>query len=243
MAADDDKKNGNDDFDGNNDFDDADFDAAHFDDADLEAALEGFEKEFANADMNASADGAANGDTNAGAAANGDVLGADFEDELQGILGNKAKGAVLCTHLASAELLAGICRLADIDALCVGDRYGAVAILRDLEGNAPETAAHDLTTVISGMDALLVVNRADKLEASIYTDGEAVEQIPPPFAFPTLAPFVEDYMIGLVDVAGIEAQAEETVDTASIATKQDAERRLRAFMRTHPAPPDDQATR
>ncbi|PAU69158.1 hypothetical protein B1400_1160 [Bifidobacterium italicum] len=231
MAADDDNKDGNGGFDP---------DDVHFDDADLEAALEGFEQEFAGTDGADSQPPADGGDAAAGS---GDVLGADFEDELQGILGNKAKCAVLCSHLASAELFAAICRLADVDALCVGDRYGAVAILRDLEGNAPETAAHDLTTVISGMDALLVVNRADKIEASIYADGAAVEQIPPPFAFPTLAPFVEDYMIGLVDVAGIEAQADETVDTASIATTQDAERRIRAFMRAHPMPPDDEARR
>lgn len=235
MASDDDNNK-----DGNGGFDPDD---VHFDDADLEAALEGFEKEFADTDGPDARPPADGGDAPASAGSDGDVLGADFEDELQGILGNKAKCAVLCSHLASAELFAAICRLADIDALCVGDRYGAVAILRDLEGNAPETAAHDLTTVISGMDALLVVNRADKIEASIYADGAAVEQIPPPFAFPTLAPFVEDYMIGLVDVAGIEAETDETVDTASIATTQDAERRLRAFMRAHPMPPDDEPRR
>lgn len=225
MAADDGKAKDGDGFDP---------DDVHFDDADLEAALEGFEKEFADAETHA---GAAQPHTD-GDAGDG-ILGADFEDELQGILGNKAKCAVLCSHLASAELFAAICRLADVDALCVDDSYGAVAILRDLEGNAPETAAHDLTTVISGMDALLVVNRADKIEASVYADGETVEQIPPPFVFPTLAPFVEDYMIGLVDVAGIEAQAGEIVDTASIATKRDAERRIRSFMRAHPMPSDD----
>lgn len=222
-------KNG--DFGMNDGFDDAD---VHFDDADLEAALEGFEQEFADAHRDDVHDG---GDAHDAPSDGGDAP-LDFEDELQGILGNKAKCAVICSHLASAELFAAICRLADVPALCVGHPYGCVAILRDLEGNAPETAAHDLTTVISGMGVLLVVNRADKIEAEIYENGVGVDKIPPPFAFPTLAPFVEDYMIGLVDVHGIEVESDETVDTASIATHKDAEARIRAFMRSHPIPPE-----
>ena len=44
--------------------------------------------------------------------------------------------------------------------------------MRNLNGDGPEAAAKDLTTVVSGMPAVLVVNRADKLEATMYPLGE-----------------------------------------------------------------------
>ena len=96
-----------------------------------------------------------------------------FDNELAGLLGNKAKVALIVTRLASAELLAAFCQLSDISAACIGANQGAVAVLKNLDGDGPEAAAKDLTTVVSGMAVILAVNRADKLEVAMYVQGEA----------------------------------------------------------------------
>ena len=189
MSGNDDRHGGDDGFD----------DDIHFSDEELEAALDGFEKEFR--DSNAAAgepanDAAADSPADdAGAADSGQAQEADtaaaFDDELQGLLGNKAKAAVLITRVASARLLAAFCQLSDVSADCIGSEEGAVAILRNLDGDGPEVAARDLTIVVSGMSLVLAVNRADKLEATVYLQGKPGQTIAPPLLFTSTAPFVD----------------------------------------------------
>mgnify|MGYP000363537378 FL=1 len=143
----------------------------------------------------------------AGAADSGQAQEADtaaaFDDELQGLLGNKAKAAVLITRVASARLLAAFCQLSDVSADCIGSEEGAVAILRNLDGDGPEVAARDLTIVVSGMSLVLAVNRADKLEATVYLQGKPGQTIAPPLLFTSTAPFVEDLLLGITDEDGL----------------------------------------
>lgn len=201
MSGNDDRHGGDDGFD----------DDIHFSDEELEAALDGFEKEFR--DSNAAAgepanDAAADSPADdAGAADSGQTQEADtataFDDELQGLLGNKAKAAVLITRIASARLLAAFCQLSDVSADCIGSEEGAVAILRNLDGDGPEVAARDLTIVVSGMSLVLAVNRADKLEATVYLQGKPGQTIAPPLLFTSTAPFVEDLLLGITDEDGL----------------------------------------
>mgnify|MGYP007069431415 FL=1 len=200
MSGNDDRHGGDDGFD----------DDIHFSDEELEAALDGFEKEFR--DSNAAAGEPAN-DAAAdspqtmrepripGQAQEADTAGR-VDDELQGLLGNKAKAAVLITRVASARLLAAFCQLSDVSADCIGSAEGAVAILRNLDGDGPEVAARDLTIVVSGMSLVLAVNRADKLEATVYLQGKPGQTIAPPLLFTSTAPFVEDLLLGITDEDG-----------------------------------------
>ena len=126
-----------------------------------------------------------------------------FDNELAGLLGNKAKVALIVTRLASAELLAAFCQLSDVSADCIGSAEGAVAILRNLDGDGPEVAARDLTIVVSGMSLVLAVNRADKLEATVYLQGKPGQTIAPPLLFTSTAPFVEDLLLGITDEDGL----------------------------------------
>ena len=218
-------------------------DESHFSDEELEAALAGFEKEFADdsvsgdasdtSDADKTADAAsaksdsdANDDTADKASADSgrpmtdDVTGSvadavneamadvvdpslGFDNELAGLLGNKAKVALIVTRLASAELLAAFCQLSDVSADCIGSAEGAVAILRNLDGDGPEVAARDLTIVVSGMSLVLAVNRADKLEATVYLQGKPGQTIAPPLLFTSTAPFVEDLLLGITDEDGL----------------------------------------
>ena len=139
-----------------------------------------------------------------------------FEDELQGLLGNRAKVAVIITRLTSPRLLAAFCELSDISAQCIGSAQGAVAVLRNLDGDGPEAAVKDMTIVVAGMPAILAVNRADKLEATMYVEGRAGKTFAPPVLFTSTAPFVEDLMLGITDMNALE-QADMTIfDSADL---------------------------
>ena len=133
--------------------DDAD-DNPQLSDDDIWQALQRFEHEVGDADAagSQSTDGNPNGDV----PPDDDTLG-DFDDELEGLLGNKAKAAMILTRLTSAELLAAFCQVTDISAECVAGEQGAVAMLRNLEADAPERAARGLTTVVSGLVVVLDV--------------------------------------------------------------------------------------
>lgn len=199
-----------------------------FDDEELERALEGFEREFQEKrNGTGPTDGTPQDDQDL--PADGDdperdlrrdlsefEHGLTFDEELEGLLGDKAKLAMLCTRLQDADLLAAFCTLADISAQCVQASEGAVAILRGLDGNAPESAAQDLTKVVAGLSVLLVVNRADKIESTVYVGGQAGEQLPPPFVFPTLAPFVEDMMLGISTMDELRGSGVTVVDTNTV---------------------------
>ncbi|NMM95782.1 hypothetical protein G1C98_0518 [Bifidobacterium sp. DSM 109960] len=213
-----------------------------FSDEELDAAMSDFEREFAQSDdaaqsdlseqikqndQNGQIDGETNGD-HAETPAAGDIdfdsidipddaseidPSVGFEDELAGLIGNKAKRAALITRIASAELLAAFCQLSDISADCVGSNQGAVAVLRNLDGDGPEAAAKDITTVVSGMSVILGVNRADKLEVTMYAGGKPGPTLAPPILFNSTPRFVEDLMLGIVTAAQLKEQGLEVVDS------------------------------
>ncbi len=139
-----------------------------------------------------------------------------FEDELQGLLGNRAKMAVIITRLTSARLLAAFCELSDISAQCIGSAQGAVAVLRNLDGDGPEAAVKDMTIVVSGMPAILAVNRADKLEATMYMEGKAGRTFAPPVLFTSTASFVEDLLLGITDMKTLVESGVKVVDSANL---------------------------
>lgn len=204
-------------------------DDAHFSDEELEAALAGFEKEFADdsdgkssnqdgASADSSVDSSTDDVADAVNEAMADVVdpSVGFDSELAGLLGNKAKIALIVTRVASAELLAAFCQLSDISAECIGSNQGAVAVLKNLDGDGPEAAAKDLTTVVSGMAVVLAVNRADKLEATMYMQGDAGQTFAPPVLFNSTPRFVEDLMLGIVTLVQLKSQGFEVVNSADL---------------------------
>ena len=204
-----------------NDPGDDDDDNSGLSDDDIWQALQGFEHELGNQDSDDSAPTDANqgaatpaeDDTDDNALGALDTLG-DFNDELQGLLGDKAKAAMILTRLTSAELLAAFCQVTDIAAQCVAGELGAVAVLRNLEADAPERAARELTTIVSGLVVVLAVNRADKLEATMYTHGEAGQSFVPPVLFASTASYVEDLMLGISTMDDLRQSGLHTVDSA-----------------------------
>lgn len=202
-----------------NDGGDSSDDDMHFSDEELAKAMEGFEKEFADEETSDESD-ADDVDGLDGIDIPDDASAIDpsvgFDDALQGLLGNKAKMAALVTRIASAQLLAAFCQLSDVSADCIGSNQGAIAVLRNLDGDAPEAAARDITTVVGGMSVVLGVNRADKLEVTLYAGGQAGSTLAPPILFNSTPRFVEDLMLGITTVAQLKTQGFEVVDSASM---------------------------
>lgn len=198
-------------------------------DADIDAAFAGFEQDFADADhsaineMNAAlerneaAESSASDALDADAADTADSSDVaptdaaddfdrdlkdveDLESSLMQMLGEKASSALLITRLRDPDVLAALSVLADVDDYCIGDRFGAVAILKNLDGSHPEDAAAHLTKLVTGLSAILVVNRAGRIEAHQWVNGQQGESFPPPIVFANAPAWVEDLLVGQVSL-------------------------------------------
>lgn len=107
--------------------DDFNADDMHFSEEELEAAMAGFEREFNEAEAAKQRESQAektDDDSDAADVLNAAQSSLQFEDELQGLLGNRAKTAVIITRLTSPQLLAAFCQISDISAQCVGSEQG-----------------------------------------------------------------------------------------------------------------------
>jgi hypothetical protein len=187
-------------------------------DADNAALGNSGEGSAKDADQSAYADTSQEGNAEDPTSTNGEGpdVGLDFDDELEGLIGNKAKIATIITRLSSAELLAAFCHLADVSASCVDTPEGAFAVLRDLTGDEPENAVGDLTSVISGLSAVLAVNRADKLEATLWLNGASGETFSPPVLFASTSSCVEDLLIGASTLSMVQVDGYAVTDTAGL---------------------------
>lgn len=183
---------------------------ASFTDAELDNALAGFEREFQDESKenfdsenskNAQSDGK-NQENSTLDDAMRDIEEASFEEDLEGLLGNKAKVAMIITYVEPAQLLAAFCKMADISAKCFDEEQGAVAILKNLKDNGPEEDVKEFVDFFRGMDVMLIVNRADKITAKIYQNGVEPQEIVAPMALAVWSRRVEDLAICM-----------ETVDT------------------------------
>lgn len=142
--------------------------------------------------------------------------GESFDDQLQGILGNKARQALLVTNLSEPGLLAAFCVMAGIDAACIGASTGAVALLHDTADQGPEEAARRLTTLVTSLSVVLVVNRADRLEAHVWLDGKQGEKIAPPLLFMQVDTVVEDLVISQATPDTLREDGRTVVETSSM---------------------------
>lgn len=135
----------------------------------------------------------------------------DMESALQQLLGEKASSAMLLTRVRDVDVLAAFAAICDIDAYCIADKTGAIAILKNLDGHHPEDAAQALTKLVNGMSVVLVVNRAGHIEAHQWVNATQGESFPPPIVFMNSPAFVEDVMVGQADVNDVVASGDFTV--------------------------------
>ena len=190
---------------------------ASFTDAELDNALAGFEREFQdeskeNSDSenskNAQSDGK-NQENSTLDDAMRDIEEASFEEDLEGLLGNKAKVAMIITYVEPAQLLAAFCKMANISARCFSEEQGSVAILKNLEGNGPEDDVKRFVEYFFGMEVMLITNRADKITAKIYRAIKDPQEIVAPMALAVWSRDVEDLAICMENADSLEKRGLE----------------------------------
>ncbi|MDK7192272.1 hypothetical protein QP420_03300 [Bifidobacterium sp. UMB1197] len=173
-----------------------------FTDKELEDALLGFEKEFSEEQNRDSIDDAVK-----------KIEQASFEEDLEGLLGKKAKCALFLTVVEPGELLAAFCKMAGINADCFSDENGGVAVLRDLDEDNPEKSVKKFTDYFRGMPAVLMVNRANKIDAKVYEYEQDVLDAVPPMILAMSARCVEDLMVCYSSVKDLKESGIEVTST------------------------------
>lgn len=118
-------------------------------------------------------------------------------------LGTKRELAILLTPIAQAKALAAACALSGIAADAVDTHTGAVALLHDIDGEAPEQAASILSKVVSGFPIVLVTKTEGQIGVSQFLAGEEKGPLAPAVVLTAAPELVEDLIIGAVKPADV----------------------------------------
>ncbi|OTA25921.1 hypothetical protein B9G54_06560 [Alloscardovia macacae] len=223
-------------------------------DAQVNAAFADLEKQFSSdfedslsaLDDNLTDPGAASDASDASDADSADSASADgfsdlsldphFDDELAGILGQKAKVALILAPFAQPQILAALARMADVEMSVFFIRTGCVGVLHDLDGQGPEDAVRALSEMMSDLPFLLSVNRADKVSLTRWENGAEVEQLTPPLIFVNMDDVVEDLMIGFITLGELSQAGYDVVEASSFETVEAAMSYLAGMMRANRNP-------
>lgn len=197
---------------------------ASFTDAELNNALAGFEREFQENNNSAKVDSENlknSYENKENPSVNNSLIDeamrnieeANFEEDLQELIGNKAKVALMITYVQPMKLLSAFCKMADVSAKCFDEENGSVAVLKKLDGNEPEEAVQKFVDFFRGMDVMLITNRADKLTAKVYEYNTEPQEIVAPMALAVWSRAVEDLAICMTNVNALEKQDIEICDS------------------------------
>lgn len=128
----------------------------------------------------------------------GDLGDVEIPDDLSSLTTPTAdpEVAVLVTQIAGAEPLAAACSLAGLDVDAVPTQIGALAVLRDRAGDAPEQAASAVSSLVRGVPLLLVTRRGEQLTALRFEDGARGDQLPPGLVLGGAPAELEDLLTG-----------------------------------------------
>jgi hypothetical protein len=106
--------------------------------------------------------------------------------------------AVLITQIAGAEPLAAACALAEIDADAVPTEVGALAVLRDRTGDAPDRAASAISQLVRGVPLVLATRRGEQLTCVRYQDGRSEGTLAPGLVLGGAPETLEDLLTGAI---------------------------------------------
>ncbi|WP_240643944.1 hypothetical protein [Antribacter gilvus] len=112
--------------------------------------------------------------------------------------------AVLVTQIAGAGPLAAACALSGLDVDAVPTSIGALAVLRDRAGDAPEQAAAAISGLVRGVPLVLVTRRGEQLTALRFTDGERGDELSPGLVLGGAPEELEDLLTGFKTVAELD---------------------------------------
>ncbi|WP_277212835.1 hypothetical protein [Isoptericola croceus] len=128
----------------------------------------------------------------------------EIPDDLSGLGASQdPEIAVLITQVATAEPLAAACVLADVEVDAVPTPVGALAVLRDRSGDAPERAAATVSQLVAGVPLILVTRHGEQLTCRRFADGADDGELPAGLVLGGAPEALEDLLTGHVALADL----------------------------------------
>jgi len=140
-----------------------------------------------------------------------DLDGIEIPDDLSSLTGTgEPEFAALITQIAGAEPLAAASSLAQLDLDAVPTPVGAVGVLKDLSGDAPEQAAAAISQLVRGVPLVLVTRTAEQMTAVRFADGIRGDDLAPGLVLGGAPENVVDLLTGATSVADLDGVVAST---------------------------------
>ncbi|MFI2363472.1 hypothetical protein [Promicromonospora sp. NPDC019610] len=134
-----------------------------------------------------------------------DLDNLEIPDDLSSLTGTgEPEFAAIITQIAGAEPLAAASSLAQLDLDAVPTSVGAVGVLRDRSGDAPERAAAAISQLVRGVPLVLVTRTGEQMTAVRFADGVRGDELAPGLVLGGAPENVVDLLTGATAVADIE---------------------------------------
>ncbi len=134
-----------------------------------------------------------------------DLDNLEIPDDLSSLTGTgEPEFAAIITQIAGAEPLAAASSLAQLDLDAVPTPVGAVGVLRDRSGDAPEQAAAAISQLVRGVPLVLVTRTGEQMTAVRFADGVRGDELAPGLVLGGAPENVVDLLTGATSVADIE---------------------------------------
>ncbi len=126
----------------------------------------------------------------------------EIPDDLSSLTGSgEPEFAALITQIAGAEPLAAASSLAQLDLDAVPTSVGAVGVLRDRSGDAPERAAAAISQLVRGVPLVLITRTGEQMTAVRFADGVRGDELAPGLVLGGAPESVVDLLTGATAVA------------------------------------------
>lgn len=134
-----------------------------------------------------------------------DLDNLDIPDDLSSLTdGGEPEFAALITQIAGAEPLAAASSLAQLDLDAVPTSVGAVGVLKELAGDAPEHAAAAISQLVRGVPLVLVTRTGEQMTAVRFADGVRGDELAPGLVLGGAPEEVVDLLTGATSVADLD---------------------------------------
>jgi hypothetical protein len=140
-----------------------------------------------------------------------DLDSIEIPDDLSSLTGSgEPEFAALITQIAGAEPLAAASSLAQLDLDAVPTSVGAVGVLKDRSGDAPEQAAAAISQLVRGVPLVLVTRTGEQMTAVRFADGVRGDELAPGLVLGGAPENVVDLLTGATSVADLDGVVAST---------------------------------
>ena len=140
-----------------------------------------------------------------------DLDNIEIPDDLSSLTGTgEPEFAALITQIAGAQPLAAASSLAQLDLDAVPTSVGAVGVLKDLSGDAPEQAAAAISQLVRGVPLVLVTRTGEQMTAVRFADGVRGDELAPGLVLGGAPENVVDLLTGATSVADLDGVVAST---------------------------------